>query len=124
MRHFYSATESGFCHGDNLPLDAVEITEAEYNGFFAAQIAGKVIRSDETGHPIAIDPPDPGDEELARRARAKRDSLLKSSDWTQLPDVSETVSSMWRVYRQALRDVTAQDGFPRVIEWPVAPGAA
>lgn len=123
MKHFYSAAESGFCHGNTIPDDAVEITDEVYSEMFLAQMAGKVIRPDQNGHPVAVEPPDPGDEELARRARAKRESLLKSSDWTQLPDVSETVSSVWRVYRQALRDITAQTGFPRVIEWPVAPGA-
>jgi hypothetical protein len=63
-------------------------------------------------------------DELAAVARAKRDELLAASDWTQLPDspLSSDVRSAWAAYRQALRDVTGQEGFPGVIVWPVAPG--
>lgn len=40
-----------------------------------------------------------------------RNSLLYSSDWTQLADVAltETEKQSWRVYRQALRDMTEDD---------------
>lgn len=43
--------------------------------------------------------------------KSKRNSLLLSSDWTQLPDVdlTETEKQSWRVYRQALRDMTEDD---------------
>lgn len=56
-------------------------------------------------------------------AYAKRNSLLLFSDWTQLPDVpiDSEKRTAWAVYRQALRDVPAQSGFPENINWPVAP---
>jgi Phage tail assembly chaperone protein len=54
-------------------------------------------------------------------ARAKRNALLGASDWTQLPDVAEAVRARWAPYRQALRDLTAQPGFPTAITWPTAP---
>ena len=53
--------------------------------------------------------------------RARRDQLLAESDWTQLPDVPEATKAAWADYRQALRDLTAQDGFPDAIQWPSTP---
>lgn len=57
----------------------------------------------------------------AMRAKAQRDSLLTQSDWTQLPDVPAGTAATWATYRQALRDVTKQPGFPVDINWPVQP---
>jgi hypothetical protein len=56
-------------------------------------------------------------------AYAKRDILLQQSDWTQLPDVplTEAQRQAWVAYRQSLRDVPQQPGFPDNIVWPVAP---
>ena len=54
------------------------------------------------------------------RARAHRDRLLAASDWTQLPDASAD-SAAWATYRQALRDVPQQAGFPADIAWPTKP---
>lgn len=59
----------------------------------------------------------------AMQARAQRDALLDSTDWTQLPDVSEAVAAQWISYRQALRDVPTQSGFPTSIDWPEVPSA-
>lgn len=53
--------------------------------------------------------------------RAKRDALLAQSDWTQLPDVPIADNEAWAVYRQALRDITEQPGFPTDVVWPEAP---
>ena len=60
------------------------------------------------------------DAEQAKSVRASRDEKLKGCDWTQVADapVDKTV---WATYRQALRDVTAQSGFPWTITWPDAP---
>jgi hypothetical protein len=52
--------------------------------------------------------------------RLRRDQLLFSSDWTQLSD-SPVDSSSWAVYRQALRDIPSQKGFPWTITWPIEP---
>jgi len=52
--------------------------------------------------------------------RSKRDSLLQKSDWTQLPD-APTDKSAWATYRQALRDVPQQSGFPDNVIWPEKP---
>ena len=54
------------------------------------------------------------------RVRSHRDRLLSQSDWTQLPDASAD-SVAWATYRQALRDVPQQAGFPNSITWPEEP---
>ena len=56
---------------------------------------------------------------LAAEARDKRNSLLATTDWTTGPDV--TMSTAMATYRQALRDVPAQSGFPSEITWPDKP---
>ena len=49
--------------------------------------------------------------------------LLSASDWTQIPNNPLTTEkqSYWAVYRQALRDITEQSGYPTNVVWPVAP---
>tara|TARA_B110000908_G_C9858679_1_gene273134 strand:- start:57 stop:518 length:462 start_codon:yes stop_codon:yes gene_type:complete len=59
---------------------------------------------------------------LAANAREKRDGLLVSTDWTAGSDV--TMSAAMTAYRQALRDVTSQVGFPSGITWPSKPQGA
>lgn len=55
--------------------------------------------------------------------RARRDALLAASDRTQLLDtqLSPEQRQAWATYRQALRDLPAQPGFPSSVTWPVAP---
>ena len=57
--------------------------------------------------------------DLANSARSKRDGLLKETDHYGLSDV--TMSDAMKTYRQALRDVPAQSGFPNSITWPEKP---
>ena len=62
-------------------------------------------------------------EKQAQVIRDKRDKLLSDTDWTQTDDAplsSEDKESV-RKYRQALRDITAQSGFPQKIVWPDKP---
>jgi hypothetical protein len=61
--------------------------------------------------------------DLAMAERDARNQKLVATDWTQLPDVPEATRNAYTAYRQALRDVPAQEGFPNDIVWPVAPGA-
>ena len=58
-------------------------------------------------------------EQPAKNARAKRDALLIETDWMALSDVN--ITTEWIDYRQALRDVPQQPGFPDNIEWPEKP---
>lgn len=70
-------------------------------------------------------PPPPTDEEVAAQVRAERNRLLAESDWTQLPDaraaMGEAKAAEWDAYRQALRDIPEQEGFPRDVLWPDSP---
>jgi hypothetical protein len=66
------------------------------------------------------------DDEQATRVRADRDKRLAETDWTQLIDspFSNDTNGVWQAYRQALRDVPAQEGFPWDVTWPEVPGNA
>jgi hypothetical protein len=61
--------------------------------------------------------PTPSKEEKANEIRADRDRMLADSDWTQLPD-APVDQAAWTTYRQALRDIPQQSGFPTDVEWP------
>lgn len=66
--------------------------------------------------PPAIDP----DLQLASEVRSDRNALLSQSDWTQVAD-APVDKAAWATYRQALRDITDQSGFPHEVDWPVKP---
>ena len=56
---------------------------------------------------------------LEATERATRDNLLKATDHYGLSDV--TMTDAMAAYRQALRDVPQQAGFPQTITWPTKP---
>jgi hypothetical protein len=55
--------------------------------------------------------------------KSQRDELLYKSDWTQIPNnpLTSEVQNEWAVYRQELRDVTSQSGYPFNVIWPTPP---
>tara|TARA_R110000823_G_scaffold254414_2_gene376734 strand:- start:208 stop:486 length:279 start_codon:yes stop_codon:yes gene_type:complete len=55
----------------------------------------------------------------ASDVRNQRNSLLSDTDWIALSD--NTMSTEMAAYRQALRDVTTQEGFPYSVTWPTKP---
>jgi hypothetical protein len=61
------------------------------------------------------------DADLAEQIRLQRNGLLAASDWTQLPDVPQTIKDTWATYRKELRDITLQSEFPREVVWPTKP---
>jgi hypothetical protein len=65
---------------------------------------------------VELPPPPPTPEEI----RSERDFLLKKSDWTQLPD-APVDQTAWAAYRQELRDIPQQKGFPENVTWPTKP---
>jgi hypothetical protein len=106
---------------EDLPFTASpDDVEAHGRAIFAAAVAGEY-------GPVAeyLPPPAPTPEELAAQATAKRNQLLAESDWTQLPDARAAMgaekAAEWDAYRQALRDITDQPGYPAEINWPVKP---
>ena len=60
------------------------------------------------------------DAQKAASVRSQRTQKLAESDWTQVAD-APVDKDAWAVYRQALRDVTTQTGFPWEVEWPTQP---
>jgi len=62
---------------------------------------------------------DAADTRIAVAVREERDDKLAETDWMASSDL--TMSSEWATYRQALRDVPAQAGFPNSVTWPVEP---
>lgn len=107
---------------DRVPADAFDVTLELHAEFVAAQARGqfKTIRA---GRLVPIAPPMVEGVDYAALARLRRDALIAASDWTLLQDAPFTNEqrSVWVAYRQALRDVPQQEGFPSNIEWPEKP---
>ena len=53
--------------------------------------------------------------------KAIRNKKLAECDWTQGKDIPDAISDKWVSYRQDLRDITVQEGFPHNITWPTKP---
>lgn len=67
--------------------------------------------------------PEPTADELEEQARQKRDSLISQTDYLLMADYPISAEDLEAVkkYRQALRDVPQQKGFPKSISWPELP---
>jgi len=63
-------------------------------------------------------------EAKAKGIREQRDVLLDESDFTMFPDAPVANIEPWKTYRQALRDIPQQDGFPHDVTWPTHPDGA
>ena len=100
-----------FSKENPMPADLTDIRPPD--GLWRGKFTGK--KWIETGGP--------DEEDLKEQVRKWRNALLAGSDWTQLPDspLSEEAKERERVYRQALRDLPSQPGFPDRITWPKAP---
>jgi hypothetical protein len=91
----YNATENGL-----IPFTAEQ--EAEWDIMVAEWNAGENSRK-------------------AAEVRAERNTKLAATDWTQAADVPQSVKDSYASYRQALRDVPQQAGFPENVQWPTQP---
>ena len=98
--------------------DNVEIGKYIYEQITSGNIEGKISN--------VKDGIDPWTKEIvpdrsAEIVKDERNRRLTATDWTQLPDVPQTVKDKWSVYRQALRDITKQEGYPKNVVWPEQP---
>ena len=59
------------------------------------------------------------DNQYAENIRNRRDTLIKESDWRAVSD--RELEPEWKEYRQALRDISKQEGFPHDVKWPTDP---
>lgn len=90
-----------------------------------------ILRPDGTATTVEFSPEDYAQAErdridyetnvLPKEIRDERNELLNKSDWTQAYDVPQSVKDKWAVYRQALRDLPQQPGFPTNVVWPSKP---
>lgn len=124
MSKYYLASQFGFYddrfHG-LIPEGAVRISDALYSAVMTNRPSNKVISTDANGMPCLVDPVPPTLEQLEGAIRAKRNALLAQTDWTQSIDIPVETQVKWRPYRQALRDVPEQNGFPNDVQWPAMP---
>lgn len=60
---------------------------------------------------------------LEYKVKAQREQLLLASDWTQIPNgpLTSAQQTAWATYRQELRDITSQSGYPTNVVWPTPP---
>ena len=70
---------------------------------------------------VAACPQSEIDEDAARSVRAERNAILLRYDWIANQDVTLTNQADWLTYRQHLRDIPEQAGFPHVIDWGTEP---
>lgn len=70
-----------------------------------------------------VEIPEPTTEEVAAQVRAQRDAMIAQTDYLMMSDypISEEDKTLLETYRQALRDIPEQEGFPSNVQWPVAP---
>ncbi|MDK2956536.1 MAG: hypothetical protein PWQ57_2032 [Desulfovibrionales bacterium] len=98
---------------------AVEVTAlGALPGHVTASAPGEYQRWDAEANAWATDA-----DALAAAVRSARDAKLSACDWTQLPDspLDDDAKADWRTYRQALRDLPGQGGFPASSAWPKEP---
>jgi len=87
--------------------------------YYEAPFVYTVAVQDKTAEEIATETAEK-EATQANAIRAERDRKLAECDWTQLAD-STANKAAWAIYRQALRDVPAQTGFPWTVTWPETP---
>lgn len=92
-------------------------------------VFGKLTPEFMKEHEITEEEYNPEDEwtndQWADMVRRKRDSMISGTDYYILPDYPSTPDGIEAVkqYRQDLRDITLQSGFPRNVQWPTLPPA-
>jgi hypothetical protein len=107
---------------ENGKVVNVAVAEKPLADNWIESAAAKVGDSYINGLFVEFDPTQDKDsiDNQEKLVREERDKLLASSDWTQVAD-APVDKAAWAEYRQALRDITTQDGFPWSVEWPIAP---
>ena len=103
---------------NNKVVNTIEVDSLDFADNLVEATEGVIGSSYNAG--VFTDPTDTRtEEEKAESARIIRDGILKDTDWRASSDL--TLSTEWATYRQALRDVPAQAGFPNEVNWPTEP---
>lgn len=113
---------AGYVEVDIVPPTQPQVVTSDYNEGLPALLNGRWtltwVETPLTGMALThrIDT-------LSADARLKRDRLLRKTDFTQIADAPLDASRIasYKIYRQALRDITISTGFPTDITWPLEP---
>lgn len=117
---FYSASTGGFyspeVHGQNIPQDAVEVSNAEYAQLFEGQSNGKCIVADADGKPILADPPPEAAGDIRKRAIAQI-RTIRAPMLDALSGIAGRASRKGDAATAQAAD-DASDALLDIIEWP------
>jgi len=104
--------------------EAMPLTREPYTTYVMQWVKGEDLIYRETVVSAVVDE-EARAEAVSEAVRVERDRLLAACDWTQLADsvLDEAALVLWQSYRQALRDVPQQAGFPDTVAWPAQPEA-
>lgn len=124
ITHYYSPSTQGFyvvgVH-NNIPDDVIEVDAEKYQFLIEGASLGKKIVYKSRKLQLA----DQAIPALTwEQVRKQRESKLRASDWTQMPDTALSAEEVdeWRKYRQDLRNITETFDNPDKVVWPVIPG--
>ena len=122
---FYKPLEEDFIlgeYGSKSPNDSPN-TFSKYSELAQWCNSNNAMIVDRGGYYEAVPVPEPPNAELAEGIRIKRDSLLSETDYYLMPDYPNDSKNLeeLKTYRQALRDITKQSGFPKDVIWPDVP---
>jgi len=128
MTIYYASSTGGFYNTDIntvIPLDAVEITEENYQTLLNGQSSGQVITADAQGYPILINRVVPIP--TAEENKATASSLLTATDWTTIADVANPINSPYLTnqaefiaYRNEIRKIAVYPTDGNLI-WSIIP---
>lgn len=106
---------------DEIPEPNIEVSEEVWQN--ACANAHNKINKNGTTEIFDFRPEEEILEEKTQQILSERNFLLTESDWTILPDAPFTAAKKkkWKEYRQALRDITKQKGFPENVVFPEKP---
>lgn len=136
MKVFFSPSTASFfdeeIYGEQLPQDALEITEDMRQALLEAQSQGKKISAGKDGQPIAVERPGPTFEQQVERERFWRDSLLAKTDMMvtrhrdeQDAELATTLTAaqykQMQAYRLDLRKWPEDPNFPSLEHRPDVP---
>lgn len=148
MRHWFYDLSSGILSGDSYAGSDLACNTPPGLGAITGVADWRAQRVDvSTGELVPYQPPAPLETDLQTWAwdaqawawvampttaaleagiRAERDRLLTACDWVRLRslDLGQPIPPDWLAYRQALRDLPQQTGFPTNVTWPAKPSGA
>ena len=115
--------EDFFVNGEDTVENKSKNTFSKYAELASWCNKNNAMLVDQGDYYEAVPVPEPTVQELASSVRSQRDAKLSATDYLVIPDypISPEDLEAVKVYRQALRDIPEQSGFPKNVQWPVEP---